>query len=156
MQRLAAIVENSNDAIIAVKPGGEVMAWNPGAERLYGYAADEALGRHIGFAVPPQHKEESAELLGRADRGEAVQNYQTEHLHADGRLIDVSVTLSPLLDTDGALIGTAAIIRDITRQKREERRAAFIADAVQILDGSLDFDIVVRNLAQLLVPRLAD
>jgi PAS domain S-box-containing protein len=155
-QRLAAIVEHSNDAIIAVKPGGEVIAWNPGAERLYGYTAEEAIGRHIGFTVPPQHEDELTELLQRAESGEGVQNHQTERLRKDGMLIDVALTLSPLKDGDGAPIGTAAIIRDITSQKREERRAAFIADAVQVLDGSLDFDVVVRNLVRLIVPRLAD
>jgi PAS domain S-box-containing protein len=156
MQRLAAIIEHSDDAIIAVKPGGEVIAWNPGAERLYGYSAEEAIGRHISFTVPPHNKEESADLVRRTDSGEAVQNHRTQRLHRNGTLIDVSLTLSPLLDPDGALMGTAAIIRDITQQKRDERRIAFIADAVQILDGSLDFDVVVRNLALLVVPRLAD
>ena len=156
LRRLAAIIDNSNDAIIAVKPGGEVIAWNPGAERLYGYSAEEAVGRHIGFTVPPQLAGEADELLRRVDRGEPVQNHQTQRLRRDGALVDVSVTLSPLRDEDGGMVGTAAIIRDITRQKRDERRAAFISDAVQILDGSLDLDIVVRNLARLVVPRLAD
>jgi PAS domain S-box-containing protein len=156
VQRLAAIIEHSDDAIIAVKPGGELIAWNPGAERLYGYSAEEAIGRHIGFTVPAHLKEESAGLVRRADAGEAVQNFQTQRLRRNGSLIDVSLTLSPLRDRDGALIGTAAIVRDITRQKRDERRNAFIADAVQILDGSLDLDVVVRNLARLVVPRLAD
>ncbi len=156
VQRLAAIIEHSNDAIIAVKPGGEVIAWNPGAETLYGYSAEEAIGRHVSFTVPPHYKEESVELVRRADRGEAVQNYQTQRLRRDGTLIDVSLTLSPLRDSDGTLMGTAGIIRDITNQKRDERRTAFIADAVQILDGSLDLDVVVRNLVRLIVPRLAD
>jgi PAS domain S-box-containing protein len=130
--------------------------WNPGAERLYGYSAEEAIGRHIAFTVPQHLKAESAELVQRADGGEAVQNYQTQRLHRNGTLIDVSLTLSPLRDADGALTGTAGIIRDITKQKREERRTAFIADAVQLLDGSLDLDVGVRNLARLVVPRLAD
>jgi PAS domain S-box-containing protein len=156
VERLAAIVEYSNDAIVAVKPGGEVIAWNPGAERLYGYSAEEAIGRHIAFTVPQHLKAESAELVRQADGGEPVQNHQTQRLHRDGALIDVSLTLSPLRDADGALMGTAGIIRDITKQKREERRTAFIADAVQILDGSLDLDVGVRNLARLVVPRLAD
>jgi len=155
-ERLAAIVEHSNDAMLAVRPGGEVFAWNPGAERLYGYTAEEAIGRHISFTVPPHYKDESAELVRRADRGETVQNYQTQRQRRDGTLVDVALTLSPLSDPDGALIGTAAIIRDITQQKREERRAAFISDAVQVLDGSLDFEVVVRNLVRLVVPRLAD
>ena len=156
LERLAAIVEYSNDAIVAVRPGGEVIAWNPGAERLYGYSAEEAIGRHIGFTVPPNLKAESADLVRRADGGEAVQNHQTQRLHRNGTVIDVSLTLSPLQDSDGALMGTAGIIRDITKQKREERRAAFIADAVQILDGSLELDVGVRNLVRLVVPRLAD
>ncbi len=156
IQRLAAIVEHSNDAIVAIKPGGEVMAWNPGAERLYGFSAEEALGRHISFTVPPHYAEESAEMVRRTDRGETVHNHQTQRMRRDGSLVDVALTLSPLRDPDGALIGTAAIIRDVTQQKREQRRAAFISDAVQILDGSLDFEVVVRNLVRLVVPRLAD
>ena len=111
-----------NDAIIARRARREVIAWNPGAERLYGYPAEEALGRHISFTVPPHLKEESAGLFGAADDGEAVQNHQTQRLRKDGTLVDVSLTLSPLRDRDGSLMGTAAIIRDITQQKREERR----------------------------------
>lgn len=156
MERLAAIVEHSDDAILAVGPGGDVIAWNPGAERLYGYSAEEAIGRHVSFTVPPHHEDELAELLRRVERGEAVRNHQTERLRRDGSLIDVALTLSPLRDADGVVIGTAGIIRDITKQKREERRAGFIGDAVQILDGSLDFDVVVQRLVRLIVPRLAD
>jgi PAS domain S-box-containing protein len=156
MQRLAAIVEHSNDAIITVKPGGEVTGWNPGAERLYGYTSEEAIGRHISFTVPPHLKEDSAELVRRSDLGEAIENHLTQRRRKDGSLFDVSITLSPLRDPDGATIGVAGVIRDITRQKREERQAAFIADAVQILDGSLDFDVVVRRLVRLVVPRFAD
>jgi PAS domain S-box-containing protein len=156
MQRLATIVEHSSDAIITVKPGGEVTGWNPGAERLYGYTAEEAIGRHISFTVPAHLKEDSAELVRRSDLGDPVQNHQTQRQRKDGTLFDVSITLSPLRDPEGALIGVAGIVRDITQQKREERQAAFIADAVQILDGSLDFDIVVRRLVRLVVPRFAD
>jgi PAS domain S-box-containing protein len=156
LERLAAVIEYSNDAIIAVAPGGEVLAWSPGAERLYGYSADEALGRHISFTVPSSREGESSALLRRTNRGEAAQNFQTERRRKDGSLVDVSLTLSPLRDPDGGLIGTAAIIRDISQQKREERRASFIAETVRILDGSLDFDVVVRNLVRLVVPRLAD
>jgi PAS domain S-box-containing protein len=156
MRRLAALVEHSNDAIITVKPGGDVTGWNPGAERLYGYTAEEAVGRHISFTVPAHLREESAELVRRSDRGEPVINHQTQRRRKDGTLFDVSITLSPLRDDDGALLGVAGIIRDITQQKREERQAAFIADAIQILDGSLDFDVVVQRLVRLVVPRFAD
>jgi PAS domain S-box-containing protein len=156
MRRLAALVENSNDAIITFKPGGEVSGWNPGAERLYGYTAEEAIGQPISFTAPAHLKEESADLVRRSDRGEPVQNLQTQRRRKDGTLFDVSMTLSPLREEDGTLVGVAAIVRDITQQKREERQAAFIADAVQVLDGSLDFDIVVRRLVRLVVPRFAD
>jgi PAS domain S-box-containing protein len=156
LQRLATLVEHSNDAIITVKPGGEVTGWNPGAERLYGYTAEEAIGRSISFTVPAHLKDESAELVRHSDGGEAVLNHQTQRQRKDGTLFDVSITLSPLRDPEGGLTGVAGIVRDITKQKREERQAAFIADAVQILDGSLDFDIVVRRLVRLVVPRFAD
>jgi PAS domain S-box-containing protein len=177
MQRLATIVEHSNDAIIAVKPGGEIIAWNPSAERLYGYSPDEAIGRNIAMTVPADRQDEVRELLRKADAGEAVENFETVRMRKDGTPIDISITLSPLKDPDGKLIGTAGIARDITVQKQAERerlrlleneraarrraeelerRATFIAEAVPVLGSSLEFEVVVGNFVKLAVPNLAD
>jgi PAS domain S-box-containing protein len=177
MQRLATIVEHSNDAIMAVSPGGEIIAWNPSAERLYGYSPEEAIGRHISMTVPPDRQDEVRELLRKADRGEGVENFETVRMRKDGSSFDISITLSPLKDQDGRQIGTAGIARDITLQKQAERerlrlleneraarrraeelerRATFIAEAVPVLDSSLEFEVVVRNFVRLAVPNLAD
>jgi PAS domain S-box-containing protein len=177
VQRLAAIVEHSNDAVVAVMAGGEIMAWNPAAERLYGYTAEEAIGQNISITVPPDRLDEVESLVSAADAGSGVQNYETVRMRKDGSLFDISLTLSPLRDQNGALIGTAGIVRDVSVQKEAERerlrlldneraarrraeelerRATFIAEAAPVLDSSLDFEVVVRNLVKLAVPNLAD
>ena len=162
---------------MAVRPGGEIIAWNPAAERLYGYSAEEAIGQSILMTVPADRVEESRSLIAQADAGEAVQNFQTVRKRKDGSVFDISLTLSPLRDSDGTLIGTAGIARDITVQKEAERerqrlleneraarrraeelerRATFLAEAVPVLDSSLEFEVVVRSLVRLTVPNLAD
>src|SRR5207244_2230934 len=122
MQQLAAIVEHSNDAIMAVRPGGEIIAWNPAAESLYGYSAEEAIGQNILVTVPPDRQEEAKSLIQRSDGGEGIQNVETAGRRAEGR----------------------------------EGRAAVIAEAVPVLDSSLEFEVVVRNLVGLTVPNLSD
>lgn len=176
-ERLTAIVEHSNDAIMAVGPSGEIVAWNPAAERLYGYSAEEAIGQSILMTVPEDRQEESKSLISQANAGEGVQNFQSVRIRKDGSRFDIALTLSPLRDGDGTLIGTAGIARDITVQKEAERerlrlleneraarwraeelerRATFIAEAMPVLDSSLEFEVVVRNLVRLTVPNLAD
>jgi PAS domain S-box-containing protein len=177
LERLAAIVEHSTDALIAVTTSGEIVAWNPAAERLYGYTAEEAIGRSFVMTVPPDRQEEGAALLRRVESGERVKDFETVRMRKDGSLLEVAITLSPLKGLDGSWIGAAGLVRDITIQKQTERerqrlleneraarrraeelerRATFIADAVPVLDSSLEFEVVVRNLVRLVVPNIAD
>lgn len=123
LERLAAIVESSDEAIISASLDGIVLSWNPGAERLYGYSEAEILGRPISITVPPDLQEELQHSLRRIREGEAVDHLETERLRKDRSRINVSVTLSPLKDT-GRVVGISAIVKDITQCKRAERELA--------------------------------
>jgi two-component system sensor kinase FixL len=122
---LAAIVESSSDAIVSKTLTGAVVSWNAGAERIYGYSAAEAVGRPITFIVPPDRSDELEVILDRVRRGERVDPFETVRVRKDGRRIDVSLTLSPIRDAAGRVIGSSAIARDVTEQKRaaEELRS---------------------------------
>ena len=130
LQRLAAIVDSSDDAIISKTLAGVVTSWNGGAERMFGYPAAEMIGRSITVLVPPDRLAEEAMMLAAIGRGERVSHYGTVRLRKDGRPLDVSVTLSPLRDEHGQVVGASKIVRDITEQarlierERETRRQA--------------------------------
>lgn len=117
---LQAIVESSDDAIASKTLDGIVTSWNPGAERIFGYTAAEMIGRSITTIFPPDRLHEEAEFLRRLARGEHVDHYETVRLRKDGSSVDVSVTLSPLLDAAQTVVGASKIARDITARKRAE------------------------------------
>ncbi len=126
--QLASIVESSDDAIIGWTPDLTIVSWNPGAERVYGYAAGEAKGRPFSMLVPPDRLDEVPQFVERIERGERVENYETVRVTKDGRLIDVSLTTSPIRDEAGRLTGFSTIARDITQRKAIERmKEEFIA-----------------------------
>ncbi|HXG37323.1 MAG TPA: PAS domain S-box protein [Bacteroidota bacterium] len=119
--RYAAIVESSSDGILSLDAHGIITSWNPALERLYGYSAREAVGRHISL-LSGDDAEEIGTLLKRVLKGETVSNYVTRRRRKDGSLVDVSLTISPIRDSFGQVIGTSAITRDITLQKQAEER----------------------------------
>jgi PAS domain S-box-containing protein len=126
LQRLAAIVESSDDAIVSKTLDGIVTSWNAGAERTFGYPAAEMLGRSITLLFPADRLAEEADLLARIARGERVEHFETVRIRRDGGRIQVSVTLSPLRDTDGEIVGASKIVRDISERVRlvaQERHA---------------------------------
>jgi PAS domain S-box-containing protein len=116
--RLAAIVESSHDAIISKDLNGWILSWNAGAERIFGYKADEVIGKPISILIPPAQLREETEILGRLRRGERIEHYETVRITKSGELIDVSLTVSPIKDGDGNVIGASKVARDITEQKR--------------------------------------
>jgi PAS domain S-box-containing protein len=120
--QLAAIVESSEDAIIGESLDGTVTSWNKGAERLYGYTAEEAIGQPIWLRVPPDRMDEVTASMEKRKRGEPVDHYETERVTKDGRLIHVSLALSPINDSSGRLMGTSTIARDITARKYAEAK----------------------------------
>jgi PAS domain S-box-containing protein len=119
MHQLAAIVESSNDAIVGTTLDGLIRTWNPGAERLYGYARHEVLGKHISLVHAERQKE--ADLLRQIAAGERISRLEIINLTKDGRKIDVSMTVSPILDRVGTIVGTSTIARDITDEKLLDR-----------------------------------
>jgi PAS domain S-box-containing protein len=118
--RLAAIVESSKDAILSADFEGVVTSWNPAAEQLYGYSAQEAIGQHLSFLLPPERVHEVAEIRQRLQRGEHVTALDTERLHKDGHRVPISLSVSPLQDATGQIVGTSSIARDVTERKQAE------------------------------------
>lgn len=119
--RLAAIVESSADAIVSKALDGTILSWNAGAERLYGYAAAEALGRPFAILIPPDRPQEVVHILQKMGPGERVAHHETVRLRKDGTLVDVAVTDSPIRNASGQVIGISAIARDITERKQVDR-----------------------------------
>jgi len=117
---LAAIVESSDDAIIGRDLDGVILTWNRGAERMYGYSADEIRGRSVSILIPQERSDELGSILDRIRAGQRVEPYETQRLTKDGRLLDVSLTVSPIKDARGRIVGASAIARDIAERKRAE------------------------------------
>src|SRR5258707_2491791 len=119
-QRLAAIVDSSEDAIVSKDLNGTIESWNGGAERLFGYQASEVIGKSILMIVPPDRHDEEQGILERIRRGERIEPYETVRMREDGSLLDISLSVSPLRDAAGRIIGASKIARDITERKRAE------------------------------------
>src|SRR5688500_14722808 len=115
--RLAAIIESSDDAIVSKDLNGVVQSWNEGAERLFGYTAAEMIGRPILPIIPPDRQQEEPEILARLRRGDRVDHFETIRRRKNGELIHVSVTISPIRDATGKIVGASKIARDITAMK---------------------------------------
>jgi two-component system CheB/CheR fusion protein len=118
--QLAAIVESSEDAIIGNTLAGVIVSWNPGAERLYGYAAGEVRGRPLSLLFPPDQPDEVPEIVERLRQGKRIEHYEVVHVRKDGRRVDVSLSISPIRDAAGAVTGASVIARDVTDRKRAE------------------------------------
>nr|AUN35685.1 chemotaxis protein methyltransferase CheR [uncultured bacterium] len=116
--RLAAIVESSEDAIISKDLSGIILSWNHGAERVFGYTAEEVLGKPVTILIPPDHLDEEPKILARIRRGEPIEHYETVRRRKDGSLIDISLTVSPIKDGTGKVIGASKIARDISGNKQ--------------------------------------
>jgi diguanylate cyclase (GGDEF)-like protein/PAS domain S-box-containing protein len=144
--RLAAIVDASDDVIISTRLDGTVLSWNRGAERVYGYRAEETLGRTLSMLLPPERAGEIRAILDRAGRGERLEQYETKRVTKDGRTIDVSLSISPIYGQDSKVAGAAVIARDVTDAKRageELRRSqAQLAAAQELANlGSWTWEI---------------
>ena len=117
---LAAIVESSDDAIVGATLNGVITSWNAGAARMYGYSADEMAGRTVSGLLPPDRAGELAPILSQLRRGERIGRYETQHVRKDGRIIDVSISASPVRNGDGVVVGAATVARDMTERIRAE------------------------------------
>ena len=145
VSRLAAIVTASDDGIISKSLDGIIIDWNAGAERIFGYTADEVIGRPITILLPADRLDEEDQILARLRRGEKIDHFETQRRRKDGTIIDISVTVSPFFNRFGQLAGASKIVRDITAAKRsqlelQEREAHLrsvldtVPDAMIIID----------------------
>jgi PAS domain S-box-containing protein len=148
---LTAIVASSEDAIISKTLEGTIVSWNAAAERLFGYDAAEMIGQSILQVIPPDRHHEETEILARLRRGERLERYETIRLHKDGRLLEVSLTVSPVKDRTGQIIGAAKFAHDISARRRTERALAEEVAALETLNrlgaaiaSQLDLDKIVQ------------
>ena len=139
--RLAAIVLCSKDAIISENMEGIITSWNEAAERMFGYRADEIVGRSISTIIPPDRSGEEAEILEQIERGLPVYSFETRRIKKDGSLLDISLTISPVKDVRGTITGASKIARDITKQKQIE---------IQIIASEERFRLLANSMAQLI------
>jgi PAS domain S-box-containing protein len=140
---LAAIVDSSDDAIVSKTLDGVITSWNKSAERMFGYTHEEAVGHHITLIIPEDRRDEEAEIIERLKRGERVDHFETLRLRKDGTLIDLSLTISPVKDAAGRVVGASKVARDITERKQVEQA---LAERARLLDLSNDA-ILVRDAA---------
>lgn len=154
--RLAQVVLSTRDAVLSKDLDGIVTSWNPAAERLYGYSESEAVGTHVSFLVPADHKGEEQTILDRVRRGEPLETYETERIRKDGVRIDVALTVSPIEHPQRGIVGASVIARDITAEVRRRRAQEFLLTATRGLDASLDFSRTARTIVDTAVPEIAE
>lgn len=138
---LAAIVDSSDDAIVSKDLNGIITSWNRSAERLFGYTSEEAVGRSITLIIPPERLDEEAHILEKLRRGERVDHFETVRMRKDGSKLDVSLTISPVKDAQGRVIGASKVARDISTRKLTERA---LSEQARLLDLSSDA-ILIRD-----------
>jgi diguanylate cyclase (GGDEF)-like protein/PAS domain S-box-containing protein len=151
LHRMAALVESSEDPIIGLTLDGLVTDWNPAAERVYGYSNEEMIGASIGMLVPPELRGRTGNLLEKVRAGEVVRQLDTQRMAKDGRRIDVSISMTPITDDAGTIVGAAAFTRDISMriaaEARRRRSEAQLAEAQRLASvGSWEWDIVSGEL----------
>jgi PAS domain S-box-containing protein len=142
---LAAIVDSSGDAIVSKTLDGVVTSWNTGAERLFGYTAQEAVGQHISFIVPLDRRDEEAAILERLRRGQRIEHFETVRVRKDGTTIDISLTISPVIDSTGKIVGASKIARDITQRKQVDRALRESEERFRVLADALDTQVRFRT-----------
>jgi PAS domain S-box-containing protein len=150
---LVAIIESSDDAIVGKDLNGIITSWNQSAERLYGYTAQEAIGQPISILIPPENHDELPSIMARLKRGERIRRFETERIRKDGSRIEISVSISPIRDAHGQIVGAAGVGREISERRRteRERQELLIRERVAreqleaILGGAADGVIVQRE-----------
>jgi two-component system sensor histidine kinase/response regulator len=147
---LAAIMDSSDDAIVGTTPDGIITSWNVGAQKLYGYSPQEAVGHCISILVPLDRPEEIHRILESIGRGDHLDRYQTVHVcKENGRQLEVSVTVSPVRNSEGSIVGACAIARDVTERKRAEERQRLLAETSQVFSGLVtDHEALFRTVAE--------
>jgi PAS domain S-box-containing protein len=159
--QLAAIVASSDDAIVSKTLEGVIQSWNAGATRIFGYSSEEAVGQHISLLIPPDRQGEEAAILERLRRGERIDHFETVRVRKDGAALDISLTVSPVKDAEGHVVGASKVGRDITARKRSEAalresegRHRFLFDLGSLIQPLTDPDEVLAATARMLAEHL--
>ena len=147
IKRLAAIVDSSHDAIVSKDLNGVITTWNRGAERIFGYTAEEMIGRPIMTLIPPDRHNEELRIRERIRRGEHVDHYETVRQRRDGTLVDISLTVSPVQDAAGKVVGASKIARDISEKKQAQARQDLLTREIQHRTGNL-FAVVLAVVSR--------
>ncbi len=155
-RQLAALVESSDLPMIGKTREGIITSWNRAAERMYGYRSEEAVGQPITLLFPADRLDEFARIMERIIRGERVDLYETTRRRKDGTLLPVSITVSPIYDDEGRIIGASDIAHDITERKRVQAQEQFLSEVSHVVSSTLDYQQTLANIARLIVPQLAD
>ena len=142
---LAAIVDSSDDAIVSKTLEGIITSWNAGAEGLFGYTASEAVGQHVSLIIPANRRDEETVIIERIKRGERIEHFDTVRIRKDKRPLDISLTISPVRDASGKVVGASKIARDITQRKRIERELREGEERYRTLADALDTQVQFRT-----------
>jgi PAS domain S-box-containing protein len=142
---LAAIVDSSEDAIVSKTLEGIITSWNAGAERLFGYTANEAVGQHISLIIPVNRRDEETVIIDRIKRGERIEHFDTVRVRKDKKTLDISLTISPVRDSSGKIVGASKIARDITQRKQMERELRESEGRYRTLADALDTQVQFRT-----------
>lgn len=154
-RRLAEIVADSGDAIIGHDLKGIITSWNAAAERLYGYTAAEVKGQSINIIIPVEHRQEEEEVVRRVRKGERVASFDTIRRHKNGSLVDVALTVSPVRDHEGTIVGASKMARDISQRKRLEARDRFLVELDDMVRPLTDAEVITFTAAKALGQHLA-
>jgi PAS domain S-box-containing protein len=142
---LAAIVDSSEDAIVSKNLDGIITSWNGGAQRLFGYTADEVIGQHIAILIPIDRRAEEVNILNRIRRGQRIEHFDTVRVCKDGSFVDISLTISPVRDATGKIVGASKIARNITEQKRIQQALRESEEQYRTLADALDTQVQFRT-----------
>src|SRR6185369_9230251 len=152
---LSALIESADDAIISKTLQGIITSWNAGAERIFGYTADEVIGKPITILIPKDHENEEPAILARLRAGERIEHYETIRVRKDGKLVNISLTVSPIIGPNGEIIGASKIARDITEQRQSRRaldeaseRLKLASTAARLGDWSWDAQTDIVTLSE--------
>ncbi len=156
LARAAAIVDSSDDAIISKSIDGIILSWNKGAHRLYGYTAEEIIGKPVSVLMPPEKQNDFSTIMKQLLEGKRVEHYETQRMAKNGKIIPVSITVSPIRNAEGKIIGASKIARDISEQKQIEENLTFLSQASKTLSATLDYKTTLTNVTKLAVPHIAD